>query len=351
MLFDLEKKPRILAVDDEEINLFMIGKILGNDVEVASAECGEDALRFLTAERVDMALLDYNLPDIDGIEVLKSMKQKAETQNIPVIILTAETSVELETEMFRAGASDFIRKPFVPDILRERTRRVLENEYLKRNLQQEVARQTEQVREQMEENQRLFAETVLALAKTIDAKDRYTQDHSRRVAEYSRTIASRAGMADAEVRDIYFMGLLHDIGKIGVPESIINKTDRLTDEEFGVIKTHTTIGSDILKSIVHFPALSIGARSHHERYDGRGYPDGLRGDDIPMEARVIAVADAYDAMTSNRSYRNVMAQERVRAEIERGRGTQFDPAFADIMLSMIDEDKEYRMRDRGGGKG
>ncbi len=345
MFCNLEKRPRILAVDDEEINLFMIGKILGDSVEILQADCGEDALQLLVAERVDLALLDYNLPDIDGIEVLKTMKRKEETQNIPVIILTAETGVDLETEMFRAGAADFIRKPFVPDILRERTRRVLENEYLKRNLRQEVARQTEEVRKQMEENRKLFDETVLALAKTIDAKDKYTQGHSRRVAEYARTIADRAGMTRAQVRDIYCMGLLHDIGKIGVPEAIINKTGRLTDEEYGIIKTHTTIGADILKSIVHFPALSIGARSHHERYDGRGYPDGLRGDTIPVEARVIAVADAYDAMTSNRSYRSVMAQERVRAEIERGKGSQFDPAFADIMLALIDEDANYTMRE------
>ncbi len=345
MFSDMENKPRVLAVDDEEINLFMIGKILGTDVEITPAEYGEDALRLLASERFDMALLDYNLPDIDGIAVLKSMKEKDETKSIPVIILTAETDVNLETEMFRTGAADFIRKPFVPDILRERTLRVLENEYLKRNLRQEVSRQTEQVRQQMEMNRRLFDEIVMALAQTIDAKDKYTQGHSRRVAEYARTIAARAGMTEAEVQDIYCMGLLHDIGKIGVPESIINKTDKLTDEEYVVIKTHTTIGAEILKNIHHFPKLATGARYHHERYDGRGYPDGLVGEDIPREARIIAVADAYDAMTSHRSYRRAMEQAQARDEIVRGRGSQFDPAYADLMLALIDEDKDYRMRE------
>ncbi len=128
------------------------------------------------------------------------------------------------------------------------------------------------------------------------------------------------------------MGLLHDVGKIGVPDEIINKTSRLTDDEFAQIKKHLVVGEKILKNIKEMPQLSFGARWHHERIDGRGYPDGLKGDEIPEQARIIAVADAYDAMTSNRSYRELMAQEKVRGEIERGKGAQFDEKFADIML-------------------
>ena len=146
--------------------------------------------------------------------------------------------------------------------------------------------------------------------------------------------------------DIYMMGLLHDVGKIGIPDAVINKPARLTDEEFEIIKNHPVMGARILKNIREMPKLATGARWHHERYAGGGYPDGLSGEDIPEEARIIAVADAYDAMTSRRSYRDVMSQEHVRGEIEKGRGTQFDPRFADIMLAMIDEDTEYNMREK-----
>ena len=141
------------------------------------------------------------------------------------------------------------------------------------------------------------------------------------------------------------MGLLHDVGKIGVPDAVINKPARLNDDEFELIKKHPVIGSGILKNIKAMPTLSTGARWHHERFGGGGYPDGLTGSDIPWEARVIAVADAYDAMSSRRSYRDVMPQDRVRSEIANGRGTQFDPELADVMLSMIDEDTEYSMRE------
>lgn len=141
------------------------------------------------------------------------------------------------------------------------------------------------------------------------------------------------------------MGLLHDVGKIGVPDTVINKPGKLTDEEFAQIKLHPEFGSQILEKITEMPNLRIGARWHHEHYDGSGYPDGLAGEAIPEEARIIAVADSYDAMTSQRSYRSVLERSIVRSEIENGKNTQFDPVFADIMLQMIDEDKDYRMRE------
>lgn len=186
---------------------------------------------------------------------------------------------------------------------------------------------------------------VKVLAEAIDAKDAYTKGHSNRVAEYSREIAKRAHYSEAAQDEVYMMGLLHDVGKIGVSDAVITKPGRLTDEEFGQIKTHPEKGAKILQSIEELPKLAVGAKWHHERYDGKGYPDGLKAKEIPEEARIIAVADAYDAMTSNRSYRKVMDQEAVRKQIEMGKGTQFDPDFADVMLQMIDEDSEYRMRD------
>ena len=191
---------------------------------------------------------------------------------------------------------------------------------------------------------RMVMQSASALASAIDAKDKYTHGHSRRVAEYSEMIAEVYGKTDSECRDIYLAGLLHDVGKIGIPDNIINKDGRLTDEEFAVIKTHPAIGAGILKKINIAPFISIGAHFHHERYDGRGYPEGLKGEDIPEIARIIAVADAYDAMTSKRSYRDALPQEVVRSEIEKGKGTQFDPEFAEIMLGLMDRDTDYQLK-------
>ncbi len=336
--------PVVLAVDDDEVNLFLVSSILEKQVRIVRRSNGEDALDYLACHSVDLVLLDNKMPGISGMDVLRVMKHRVEMKNVPVIIMTAEMDIELETQVFFLGAVDFIRKPFASMVLHERVHRVLQNEYLKRHLQQEVVHQTRLAEQRLQASERLFDQTVLALVKTIDAKDKYTQGHSQRVAEYVRLISQKSGESSERQRELYCMGLLHDIGKIGVPSAIINKPSRLTDEEYEIIKSHTTIGAEILKSIEEFPKLRIGARSHHERWDGRGYPDGLKNIEIPLEARMIAVADAYDAMTSRRSYRGIMGQDRVRGEIERGRGTQFDPRFADIMLDLMDADVDFRMR-------
>ena len=193
---------------------------------------------------------------------------------------------------------------------------------------------------------RLFEQTAEALASAIDAKDKYTHGHSSRVAGYSKMIAKMVGKDEKECEEIYFAALLHDIGKIGVPDEIINKKVKLTEEEYEKIKEHTTIGKEILSSIVEFPYLSIGAHHHHERFDGRGYPDKLKGSDIPELARIIAVADAYDAMTSKRSYRDPLPQATVRQIFIEEMGAQFDPHFATQMIHMIDQDQEYNMREK-----
>lgn len=191
----------------------------------------------------------------------------------------------------------------------------------------------------------LTTEVMEALARTIDAKDKYTNGHSLRVAMYSMMIAQELGMSKQQQLDIYYMGLLHDIGKIGIPNAIINKTTKLTDEEYDLIKKHPILGYEILSQIQSMPDLSIGARYHHERVDGKGYPDGLSGYDIPYTARIIAVADSYDSMTSNRSYRKYLPQEVARSEIANNIGTQFDLAAATAMLSIIDKDVHYQLHE------
>jgi len=188
--------------------------------------------------------------------------------------------------------------------------------------------------------------TLTALTRAIEAKDRYTRGHSARVAKYSRMIATRMGKSEEEIESIYNTALLHDVGKLRVPGKIINKAGKLTDEEFEFIKLHPVAGYNILKSIPGEKQLPIGAKFHHERYDGSGYPNGLSGENIPELARIIAVADSYDAMASNRSYRKALPQQVVRSEIEKGMGTQFDPNIAKIMMQIIDEDKEYELSEK-----
>ncbi len=210
-----------------------------------------------------------------------------------------------------------------------------------------MATQTEidNARKMKKKSQELLYQTVEALASAVDANDKYTHGHSNRVAKYSKMIAEQYGMTEAECVDVYLAGLLHDVGKLGISNSIINKEGKLSKEEFEIIKQHPSMGNQILSNIVLSPALSVGAHYHHERYDGLGYPRGLKGSDIPVIARIISVADAYDAMTSKRSYRDIIPQQHVREQLVMGAGTQFDPIFADYMIRMVDEDFDYNMKE------
>ena len=217
---------------------------------------------------------------------------------------------------------------------------------LQNSLQQQVEDRTKELKEEKNNSEKLLIELTQALATTIDAKDKYTSGHSRRVAEYSKMLAAALGKDEKEQQEIYLFALLHDIGKIGIPDWIINKQDKLTEEEYAEIKKHPQIGYEILKSISIMPNLKIGVRWHHERIDGSGYPDGLSGNDIPEYAKIISVADAYDAMTSNRSYRNSLPQAVVRAEIEKHIGSQFDEKIAKKMIEIIDADKSYKFREQ-----
>ena len=216
------------------------------------------------------------------------------------------------------------------------------NRLLKKAHEQEL----ENLRREQKNIRLMVSQTVEALAEAIDTKDKYTNGHSRRVAEYSKMIAKCAGKTDEECDEIYIVGLLHDVGKIGIPIKIINKETKLTDEEYETIKTHTTAGKKILSKISMSPNLVLGANYHHERYDGKGYPEGKKGEDIPEVARIIAVADAYDAMASKRSYRDALPQQVIREELVKGSGAQFDPTFAKIMIDLIDSDTEYQLKEK-----
>lgn len=192
------------------------------------------------------------------------------------------------------------------------------------------------------ELQRMAFQTINTIANTIDAKDEYTKGHSYRVACYSQMLAKELGMSEEEAKNIHSVALLHDIGKIGVPDSILNKPGRLTDEEYAIMKQHPVIGAEILKDINILEGLDIGAKYHHERFDGKGYPEGLKGDEIPYIAKIIGIADAYDAMSSNRVYRKRFSDEKILEEIEKCKGSQFDPDIADAFIRLL---KEKRLQD------
>ena len=331
----------VIVVDDDMTNLKMAGHILSKcGYRVSAVKSGQAMLDYIKENgSPDLILLDINMPGMDGFETLERLRKMENGVNeTPVIFLTASENGESETKGLSLGAMDFVKKPFIPEVLALRVRHIIDLNHLQKDLALEVEKKTK-------ENDDLFLHIVEALADAIDAKDTYTNGHSGRVATYSREIAHRYGYSPKRAKNIYMMGLLHDIGKIGVPDAIINKPARLTDAEYSIIKEHALMGAKILKNIVEMPLLVIGARFHHERYDGSGYPDHLKEVAIPEEARIIAVADAYDAMSSRRSYRGIMPQEKVREEIVKGKGTQFDPVFADIMIQMMDEDKDYSMRE------
>lgn len=347
----------ILVVDDDTANLTVANNILSEaGMRVSCVKSGAQAVKFLQSNKPDLILLDVHMPEMNGFETLAAIRQNRvsgsgvsevlNNNDIPVVFLTADDDSETETKGLRAGAMDFIRKPFVPDVLLLRVNHAIDLTRLQADLEREVDVKTQEVIAQSKKLTRLSTQVVMALAGAIDAKDTYTNGHSSRVALYSRTIAGLAGFTHEAQEEIYMIGLLHDVGKIGVPDAIINKPGKLNDEEYEIIKSHPVLGEKILRRIPDFPKLLTGARYHHERYDGKGYPDGLAGEQIPVEARIIAVADAYDAMNSRRSYRDVLPQAQIRAEMEEGKGTQFDPVFADIMLSMIDADTGYEMREK-----
>lgn len=334
---------RVVVVDDDAIILRNANTILSEaGFKVTCLKSGKLLLDYVEKNTIDMLLLDIKMPELDGFETLKLLREwekKTERREIPVIFFTANDDCASETAGLSLGAMDFIRKPFAAEVLTLRVRHLLDLIRLQRDLHAEVERKTQEI-------EGLSLHVVHSLADAIDAKDAYTKGHSGRVADYSREIAKRFGYSAERQEEIYMMGLLHDVGKIGVPDEVINKPGKLTDEEFAKIKTHPGRGARILENIKEMPKLATGARWHHERYDGRGYPDGLSGENIPEEARIIAVADAYDAMTSHRSYRDVIPQEVVKGELEKGSGTQFDPRFAAIMLEIIKEDVDYKLREQ-----
>ena len=320
----------ILIVDDNKTNLVLAKQELSKEYQVTPVLSGMQALQFLEKMHTDLILLDINMPEMDGKETMRRIRENEEWAKIPIIFLTADSSPETEAKCLSDGADDFIAKPFVPQVMKSRISRILELNELRNDLETRLEEKTKEV-------ELVTLNAIMAIAKTIEAKDRYTSGHSERVAKCSVAIAKRLGWEENRIKDLHYMALLHDIGKIGVPDEILNKPLPLEDEEYRILKQHSVTGGDILKNIGTFSNLKIGALYHHERYDGRGYPDGLAGENIPMEARIIAIADTYDAMTTNRAYRGRLSDEAVLVELENVKGTQLDAVITEVFLEMLNE--------------
>ncbi len=329
----------VVIVNDNAAELdSMCNTLTAKGYDVIGFDKGEAFIEHIAENKPDLMIIKADMKGMSGFDTIVGLrKQGGALLRVPVLLI-ADDDPATEQRALELGVSDFIRSPITSEKLYLRVSNMMKLTLLSNHMNQEVEKKTE-------ENERLSMHIIQALAYSIDAKDNYTNGHSSRVAEYSKLIAQKYGYGENEQTQIYMIGLLHDVGKIGIPDAIINKKDKLTDEEYEVIKKHPVIGTQILETIKELPNLSNGARWHHERYDGKGYPDGLKGDAIPEVARIIAVADAYDAMTSHRSYRDTLAQDVVRAEIEKCKGTQFDPTFADIMIELIDDDPDYQMRE------
>ena len=329
----------ILMVDNSTVNLKLVQKILGQEYDVLSAGSGEQALEMLEVYSPQLILLDFHLPGMDGAEIMTRIQNHPQWSKIPVIILTEDAAPEIEKDCFMMGAADFIVKPFVPMAMKSRISHVIELYGLRRDLEGKLEEKSRLV-------EKVSINAIMAIANTIDAKDAYTSGHSMRVALCAEAIAERLGWSAEESHNLYLIGLLHDIGKIGVPDTILNKPSRLSEREFGQIKKHPVIGAEILKNVRIIPGVSDGALYHHERYDGNGYPFGLKGEEIPLCARIIAIADTYDAMTSNRIYRAKLPDPSVVSEFERCSGTQFDPHLVSVFVEMLNEGFHVARQDR-----
>jgi len=311
-------------VDDEPRICDLLARTIetmGHDWETSCS--GDDALTTLRQRLFALVLSDIRMPGMSGVDLLRAIV--CDCPHTVVIMVTAVSDVDTAVSTMRLGACDYIVKPFDVDDVTQRIeralahrRQVLDVERYQAQLEREVVERTSDVR-------RVFLGAVQSLAAALDARDGYTHGHSRRVTALAVALARNLGLADAAIERIRLAGTLHDIGKIGIRESVLNKPTALTRDEYAHIQTHPVIAQNILESIVWEDETVRVIRAHHERYDGNGYPDRLAADDIPLGARILAVADAFDAMTSKRPYREPMDREQALAVLRHGRGRQWDP--------------------------
>ena len=331
----------ILIVDDEAPVCDMLTRALAGRGFVCHAEGSAlRALARLGREDYSLVITDLRMPDLNGMELLKRIK--ASYPLTEVIIITGVFELSSGIAAMRAGAYDYVTKPFaieglVLTVERALHKRSLEiqGQYYHENLKAEVEMRTIDLLESNQRIQQLLVSMLKTLANTLEAKDPYTRGHSDRVAAHAVAIAAHFQLPPGDLSQLELAGLLHDIGKIGVRESVLHKPGSLTDEEYEHIKAHAALGERILGPMGELAPILDYVRHHHERIDGRGYPDGLTGDELSLGAKILGVCDAYDAMTSERPYRSPYSHEHARDEIRGCAGTQFDPTVAEVFLEVL----------------
>jgi putative nucleotidyltransferase with HDIG domain len=338
------RQSRILLIDDDDAVREVIAKqLLTEGFHCHQAADALEAFQSFEMNRFDLALCDMRLPGLDGVEVLRRIRQFDE--DLAVIMITAVADVNSAVECLRLGASDYLLKPVNWDELLiaveralERRALVIEHRLYSRTLETQVRKRTTELANKNREMSTLIVNTIQSLVSTLEAKDTYTEGHSWKVAMLAANIARKMGMDKDFVENVSLAGLLHDIGKIGVRDQVLNKPGPLSPEEYRHVQQHPVIGERILAPVEALRALLGGIRHHHERFDGKGYPDALGAEDIPLAARILALADAYDAITSRRAYRGARshneALEIIREEVE----AQFDPELVAILLQLRPED-------------
>jgi len=345
---------KILAVDDDNFNLQIIQAML---IDVAAtvytAMNGKEALDLMqSVPDIDIVLLDLQMPVMDGFETLQRIKLSTTMANIPVIVVTADQ--QEVTKVLGLGANDFLAKPFNPDELRLRVmNHVQSKKYqdIANNmvmvLDQEVAKKTAALQEALALSQEAEYEICLRLGRASEFRDMETGMHTRRISEISRELALLAGLSETDAEILRLASPLHDVGKIGIPDRILLKPGRLDDNEMQIMKLHTTIGGRILSDGERFTSLSAGqivALQHHEKWDGSGYPHGLKGEDIHIFARIVMVADVFDALASDRPYKKAFPLEKIVTIMEEGRGQFFDPRLLQLFIDNLQQFVAIRER-------
>ncbi|MCR5123154.1 MAG: response regulator [Ruminococcus sp.] len=330
-----EKESRVVILDSDVNEIKRMGQILSSGgFYVSAMKSAPPLFEYLKKSVPELLIIGAELPSLNCLDILNRLREiGGETADIPVLLLGSEEQSELMANGLLHGACDILHKPLNSVTLLQRVRNTIELSSLRHTMSCEVEKKLRGSRE-------LFLNVVRSFSELIDAKDNYAHGHSVKVAELAREIAKRAGMTETRQSEIYTAALLRDVGKLNIPDSVISKPATLTNEEYELVKDHSNLGARTLECIDSMPILAAGARWHHERYGGGGYPDGLSGKDIPTEARIIAVADAYAAMTSSRTFRGSLTAAQAAEELRRGRGTQFDPEFTDIMLKIAEEQNE-----------
>ena len=339
----------VLIVDDDAINRAILEQIFSPQYDIREAEDGRAGLEAILArpDQFCAVLLDVVMPRMDGLEVLRRLRQEKVLDQLPVFLITAEASDSVLKEAYSLGVMDVISKPVVPYVVQRRVQSVIELFQARRHLSNTVEDQQERLLEQAKRMVRLSQGMIEALATAIEFRSEESGDHVRRIHDITKYLFSHTelgrGLDREEVRHIALAAILHDVGKISVPDAILNKPGRLTPEEFEIMKTHTVQGEALLDRIPQLhehPAYRYArdiARHHHERWDGRGYPDGLRGDDISIWAQVVSLADVYDALSCKRVYKDAFPRKQVLEMIRDGACGIFNPKLLDCFFSVEEE--------------